>query len=212
MEITTNAIDIYCEAHTTHFDDLLSRIERETYLNVLQPHMLSGVVQGQLLQLLCSLSNASNVLEFGTYTGYATLCMAKALQPNGKVITLEKNDEIAERAQAYFNESNYIANIDLRVGNALDILPTLEHLKFDFVFIDADKKNNKTYFDWSLHHTRKGGVIVIDNVLWKGRVTNTQPDKDTQNILDFNSYINMHTGIEKLMLPIRDGLYITRKL
>lgn len=211
MEITTNAIENYCAQHSTPVNELLHRIERETYLEVLQPHMLSGVVQGQLLSMLCSLINAEFVLEFGTYTGYATLCMAQALAPNGKLITLEKNDEVAERAQQYFNQSNHAAQIDLRVGNAIDILPTLTHT-FDFVFIDADKKNNKLYYDWSVTHCRKGALILIDNVLWKGRVTNTVPDKDTQAIMDFNTYVNNDARVQKLMLPLRDGLYLTRKL
>ncbi|MBC7410913.1 MAG: class I SAM-dependent methyltransferase [Bacteroidia bacterium] len=211
MEITTSAIDHYCALHTTLVHDLLHRIERETYLEVLQPHMLSGTVQGQLLSMLCSLINAEFVLEFGTYTGYATLCMAQALANNGKLITLEKNDEIAERAQQYFNQSNYASQIDLRVGNAIDILPTLTHT-FDFVFIDADKKNNKLYYDWSVTHCRKGALIIIDNVLWKGRVTNTTPDKDTQAIMEFNTYVNNDNRTEKIMLPLRDGLYLTRKL
>ncbi len=211
MEIIAADIQNYCQQHSSKVDALLTKIERETYLHVLQPHMLSGAVQGQLLKLLCQLSNANYVLEFGTYTGYATLCMAQGLVTNGTIITIEKNDEVAERAQQYFTESAYAYQIQLKVGNALDILPTLQHT-FDVVFIDADKKNNKLYYDWSINHCRQGALIIIDNVLWKGRVTDALPDKDTQAIIDFNTYINNDTRIQKILLPLRDGLYITRKL
>lgn len=211
MEIIAAAIENYCQQHTTKVDALLAKIERETYLHVLQPHMLSGAVQGQLLKLLCQLSNANYVLEFGTYTGYATLCLAQGLSPNGTIITIEKNDEVADRAQHYFTESAYAYQIQLKIGNAVDILPTLPHT-FDVVFIDADKKSNRLYYDWSIDHCRQGALIIIDNVLWKGRVTDTIPDKDTQAIMDFNTYINNDTRIQKILLPLRDGLYITRKL
>ncbi|MDA9554965.1 O-methyltransferase [Pelobium sp.] len=195
-----------CESEPT----LLQKIDRETQLEVLMPRMLSGHYQGRVLSLLSKMIRPRNILEVGTFTGYATLCFAEGLTNDGKIITLDVNEELEDRVRGYFAESDYSQKIDYRIGNAADIIPNLTET-FDIVFIDADKKNNGLYYDQVFDKVRSGGLIIVDNVLWSGKVVAQKTDQDTTNILTFNDKIAADQRVEKLILPVRDGLYIIRK-
>ena len=189
---------------------LLQKIDRETQLEVLMPRMLSGHYQGRVLSLLSKMIRPRNILEVGTFTGYATLCFAEGLTNDGKIITLDINEELEDRVRGYFAESDYSQKIDYRIGNAADIIPNLTET-FDIVFIDADKKNNGLYYDQVFDKVRSGGLIIVDNVLWSGKVVAQKTDQDTTNILTFNDKIAADKRVEKLILPVRDCLYIIRK-
>lgn len=210
MDLFSNTLTTYLEQTCEKENDLLKRIERETYLKETMPHMLSGHYQGRLLSFLSKLVNPLCILEIGTFTGYATLCLAEGLRKDGIIHTLEINEELQPRVQSYFEESPYRDNIVLHIGEALKIIPTLKET-FDLVFIDADKKNNHTYFENVLDKVRPGGLILIDNVLWKGKVLDENPDKQTQSILDLNEQIASDSRVEKIILPVRDGLFLIRK-
>ncbi len=190
--------------------ELLKRIDRETQLEVLMPRMLSGHLQGRTLSMLSKITAPKRVLEIGTFTGYATLCFAEGLAEDGKIITLDINEELEERVRGYFEASDYQEKIDYRIGNAMDIIPTLNEV-FDIVFIDADKKNNENYYHLIFDKVRSGGLIITDNVLWSGKVLTKINDLDTSNIHTFNQMVFADERVEKLILPIRDGLFIVRK-
>jgi caffeoyl-CoA O-methyltransferase len=196
----------YCEPESA----LLQKIDRETHLKVLMPRMLSGHYQGRVLSLLSKMISPSRILEIGTFTGYATLCLAEGLGAEGLIYTLDINEELEERVRSYFAESDMDEKIRYIIGDAAQTVNTLEET-FDLVFIDADKKNNGTYYDLIFDRVRPGGLIVVDNVLWSGKVLYTNPDKDTKNITNFNNKIAADDRVEKLILPVRDGLFIIRK-
>lgn len=196
----------YCEPES----GLLKKIDRETHLKVLMPRMLSGHYQGRVLSLLSKMVNPSRILEVGTFTGYATLCLAEGLKPEGILYTLDINEELEDRVRGYFSESPEGDKIRYIIGDAAASIAGLDET-FDLVFIDADKKNNGTYYDLIFDRVRPGGLIIVDNVLWSGKVLNTNPDKDTKNITNFNDKIAADVRVEKLILPVRDGLFIIRK-
>jgi len=196
----------YCEPEST----LLQKIDRETHLKVLMPRMLSGHYQGRVLSLLSKMISPSRILEIGTFTGYATLCLAEGLGADGLIYTLDINEELEERVRGYFAESQDEEKIRYIIGDATQTVNTLNEI-FDLVFIDADKKNNGTYYDLIFDRVRPGGLIVVDNVLWSGKVLHANPDKDTKNITNFNDKIAADNRVEKLILPVRDGLFIIRK-
>lgn len=196
----------YCEPESA----LLQRIDRETNLKVLMPRMLSGHYQGRILSMLSKLISPKRILEIGTFTGYATLCLAEGLHPEGEIYTLDINVELEERVREYFKSSAYDQQIHYLIGDATKSLAQLD-MTFDLVFIDADKKNNGTYYDLIFDRLRPGGLIIVDNVLWSGKVLTQQQDKDTKNISTFNDKIAADTRVEKLILPVRDGLFIIRK-
>jgi len=196
----------YCEPE----NELLKKIDRETNLKVLMPRMLSGHYQGRVLSLLSKMTNPSRILEVGTFTGYATLCLAEGLKPEGIIYTLDINEELEEMVQGYFAVSAHSEKIKYIIGNAVETITTLDEV-FDLVFIDADKKNNGTYYDLIFDRVRSGGLIIVDNVLWSGKVLNASQDKDTKNITTFNDRIAADDRVEKLILPVRDGLFIIRK-
>jgi len=200
-------LDDYLSAHTTAESSLLQTLQRETYLRVLQPHMISGVVQGRLLAMLSKIIRPQYILEIGTFTGYAMLCLAEGLQPNGRLHTIEVNDELEEMIQKYIIKAGLEAQITLHLGQALHIIPTLPYT-FDLVFIDADKLAYPQYYELALAKTRKGGSILIDNVLWKGKVLdlNTHKDKKTQALHAFNEMVTKDERVENVLLPLRDGL------
>jgi caffeoyl-CoA O-methyltransferase len=193
-------------------DDMqqLQKIDRETNLKVLMPRMLSGHYQGRVLSLLSKMVSPSRILEIGTFTGYATLCLAEGLGTEGLIYTLDINEELEERVRGYFAESAYDEKIRYIIGDATQTINTLDET-FDLVFIDADKKNNGTYYDLIFDRVRPGGLIIVDNVLWSGKVLHANPDKDTKNITNFNDKIAADNRVEKLILPVRDGLFIIRK-
>lgn len=196
----------YCEPEST----LLQKIDRETNLKVLMPRMLSGHYQGRVLSMLSKMIAPQRILEVGTFTGYATLCLAEGLTEKGIIYTLDINEELEEMVRNSFAQSPYQDKIHYILGNAVDTINTLDET-FDLVFIDADKKNNGTYYDLIFDRVRPGGLIIVDNVLWSGKVLNTSQDKDTKNISTFNDKIAADDRVEKLILPVRDGLFIIRK-
>jgi caffeoyl-CoA O-methyltransferase len=197
----------YCEPES----ELLKRIDRETNLKVLMPRMLSGHYQGRVLSMLSKLISPRRILEIGTFTGYATLCLAEGLLSDGVIYTLDVNEELEDMVRDNFENSGYASKIRYILGNAIDTINTLDEV-FDIVFIDADKKNNGTYYDMVFDRVRSGGLIIVDNVLWSGKVLNAVQDKDTKNITSFNDKIAADPRVEKLILPIRDGLFIIRKI
>ncbi|TKC04880.1 O-methyltransferase [Pedobacter frigoris] len=196
----------YCEPES----ELLQKIDRETNLKVLMPRMLSGHYQGRVLSMLSKMISPQRVLEIGTFTGYATICLAEGLTENGLLYTLDINEELEEMVRNNFAESDYNKQIRYILGDASQTLQSLDET-FDLVFIDADKKNNGTYYDMVFDRVRKGGLIIVDNVLWSGKVLNNSQDKDTRNITTFNDKIAADDRVEKLILPVRDGIFIIRK-
>lgn len=201
-----NLLIQYCEPES----ELLQRINRETHLKVLMPRMLSGHYQGRVLSMLSKLVNPKRILEVGTFTGYATLCLAEGLHPEGKLFTLDINVELEDMVRRNFADSPYEKQIVYQLGDAMENIPQLDEV-FDLVFIDADKKNNGSYYDLVLDKVRPGGLIIVDNVLWSGKVLSNQQDKDTKNIITFNDKIAKDPQVEKLILPVRDGLFVIRK-
>ncbi|MFK7933352.1 MAG: O-methyltransferase [Saprospiraceae bacterium] len=205
------ALHQYCTAHSSPQSDLLYRLDRETHLKTLAPQMSSGELQGRFLSLLSKLMRPQHILEIGTFTGYATLCLAEGLAPDGKISTIEVNPEIRHISQKYFTESDYAAQIDSYTGDAKTIIPTLA-TPFDLVFIDAGKNHNDLYYEMVLPLVKTGGLIITDNVLWRNKVVMGATDRDTQTIQAFNEKVNNDTRVENLLLPVRDGVLIARKL
>lgn len=197
----------YCEPES----ELLQHIDRETHLKVLMPRMLSGHYQGRVLSMLSKMNNPKRILEIGTFTGYATLCLAEGLTADGIIYTLDVNAELEDMVRKNFSKSSLNNKINYIIGDAQQSLKTLSEETFDLVFIDADKKNNGTYYDLIFDQVKPGGVIIVDNVLWSGKILNNAQDKDTKNIHNFNDYINADQRVEKLILPVRDGLLMIRK-
>ncbi len=214
MEFIAQELLTYCEKHTSQEDELLRHISRETHAKVLMPRMLSGHLQGKTLELLVKLLNPKTILEIGTYTGYSGICMARGLGDGGRLITLDINEELEPMVRDFFEISGLSAKIDYRLGNALHIIPQLAG-NFDFVFIDADKSNYINYYNLVVDRMNQGGVILADNVLWSGKVVaekGKKIDKDTKAILDYNKMVHEDPRVENVLLPIRDGLMLARKL
>jgi len=214
MEFIDEALLDYCEKHTTQEDDLLQKITRETQAKVLMPRMISGHLQGKLLELFVKMKQPKTILEIGTYTGYSAICMARGLGREGRLITLDINDELENMVRGFFDESGLSDQIDYKLGNALDIIPTLPG-PFDLVFIDADKINYLNYYDLVIDKVTSGGIILADNVLWSGKVLvedGKKIDNDTQAILEFNRKVQEDTRVENALLPIRDGVMMARKI
>ncbi|MBI9037026.1 MAG: class I SAM-dependent methyltransferase [Bacteroidales bacterium] len=203
----------YSESHTTKEPELLKKLYRETNLKVIMPRMLSGHSQGVLLKLFSWMIRPKYILEIGTYTGYSAICLAEGLTDEGELITIEKNPEVEDIARRYFSESGQSEKIDFRIGNAKKIIPDL-NLIFDIVFIDADKENYLNYYNLTIDKLRKGGIIIADNTLWEAKVLQTpnQNDKETIGIQKFNDFVQADKRVENILLPIRDGLTIIRKL
>lgn len=210
MDDSKNKIDAYCEAHTTPQSDLLYQLERETYLKTLAPQMASGHLQGQLLTILCQLIQPQIALEIGTFTGYAALCIAKGLPSKGVLHTIEVNEELAYISNKYFQKSKVGNKIKPHLGDAKMLVPTLPY-PFDFVFIDAGKKDYAAHFDLVIDKVKSGGIILADNVLWSGKVAEKKLDKATRILHDFNEKIQQDDRVENVLLPIRDGLLVIRK-
>jgi len=196
----------YCEPE----NQLLQQIDRETNLKVLMPRMISGHYQGRVLSMLSKMVSPKRILEIGTFTGYATLCLAEGLAENGILYTLDINIELEDMVRKHFAQSPYNSQINYILGDATKTVNDL-HETFDIVFIDADKKNNGTYYDLIFDRVRPGGIIIVDNVLWSGKVLQDKQDKDTRNITSFNNKIADDKRVEKLILPVRDGLFVIRK-
>lgn len=196
----------YCEPE----NQLLQQIDRETNLKVLMPRMISGHYQGRVLSMLSKMVSPKRILEIGTFTGYATLCLAEGLAENGILYTLDINIELEDMVRKHFDQSPYNSQINYILGDATKTVNDLDET-FDIVFIDADKKNNGTYYDLIFDRVRPGGIIIVDNVLWSGKVLQDKQDKNTRNITSFNDKIAEDKRVEKLILPVRDGLFVIRK-
>src|SRR5690554_4142406 len=212
MDFLNPEIDKYAEDHTSPESSLLSELNRYTHVNVLKPRMLSGHFQGRVLSMLSKIIQPQRILEIGTYTGYSALCLAEGLQENGKLITIDVNYELEELVKTYIEKAGLEHKIEMKVGNAMDIIPTLEE-SFDIVFIDADKSNYAHYYDLLIDKLPSGSLIIADNVLWSGKVLDPikNKDKDTQALLSFNKKIQEDERVENVLLPIRDGLMVIRK-
>lgn len=211
MEFLPELIQQYAENHSDKESDLLHKIAAETQKDVAMSRMISGHYQGRFLAMISAMIQPKLILEIGTYTGYSALCMAEHLAENGKIITIDKNNELENRVRGYFSESKYNNQIDYQIGNALEIIPKLEETNFDIVFIDADKINYSVYYDLIFDKVKPGGFIIADNVLWSGKVVEEKKDKKTEAIKAFNQKINEDIRVENLLLAIRDGLMIARK-
>ena len=201
----------YAENNSTSQEDILSKIERETHLKTLSPRMLSGHVQGQMLTLISTLKQPKHILEIGTFTGYSAVCLAKGLQPAGKVISIEYNPEYASLAHSLIEDSDYKQKIEIITGDAKELIPQLNQ-NFDMVFIDADKESYSQYFDMVLPKCNSGAVIIADNVLWSGKVLETEMDKKTKALHDFNVKVRQDPRVDNFILVFRDGLnFIIKK-
>ncbi|MCF8245224.1 MAG: O-methyltransferase [Saprospiraceae bacterium] len=204
-------INAYCEAHTTLPVPVLYELERETHLCTLSPQMISGRVQGHLLTLLASLARPKLALEVGTFTGYASICIAKGLPEGGMLHTIEINPELAHISRKYFEETGLADRITAHQGDAKAIIPALG-LRFDFVFMDAAKFDYQFYYELLIERLNIGGLLIADNVLWGGKVVIKSTDSDTMNIDAFNKMVNADPRVENLMLPVRDGILVVKKL
>ncbi|MDR3047058.1 MAG: O-methyltransferase [Bacteroidales bacterium] len=206
-------VEDYCEEHSSPELPLLYQLNRETHQKLLRPRMVSGKLQGALLSLISRWLKPENILELGTYSGYATLCLAEGLPPNGTIDTIEMDEEREEMIARYFAQTPYHDQIQLHIGAALDILPTLKK-SYGLVFIDADKREYVQYYEGILPLLKQGGIILVDNVLWDGKVVAEVPlnDKDTIAIQEFNNFVQNDSRVKNVLLPFRDGLMIIEKL
>ncbi len=206
-------IEHYILTHSDKEDPLLTELNRETHVKLLRARMVSGPLQGKILEMISKLVRPQKIIEIGTFTGYSALCLAKGLSEDGHLDTVEINDELESFANKYFARSNYAHQIKQHIGDASDILPTLEG-PYDLAFIDGDKRQYVSDYELILQRMRSGGVILADNVLWSGKVVElSSPDDDyTKGIMEFNEFVKNDKRVEKVILPLRDGLTLIRKL
>jgi caffeoyl-CoA O-methyltransferase len=207
-----NELHKYILNHIDEEDEILYELDRETNLNVLGARMISGHLQGQVLSMLSKMIQPKTILEIGTFTGYSAICLAKGLQKNGKLITIEIDDELETLSSKYFDKAGLSNCIEQRIGKALEIIPTLNQ-SFDLVFIDADKREYIKCFELVFDKVPSGGYIIADNTLWSGKVLQT-PDKNdaqTKGVIDFNTFIKNNKKVEKVIFPLRDGMTVIRK-
>ena len=213
MEFLPENIDQYACAHTQGENTVLAELNRETWAKVLIPRMLSGHLQGRTLSMFSKMMQPKTILEIGTYTGYSAICLAEGLQENGSLHTIDINEELKSMCERYFEKAGIRKQVKLYTGNAMDIIPTI-NAEFDLVFIDADKENYSNYFDLIIERMPIGGYIIADNVLWSGKVVEEVDSKDieTQGLIAFNKKMHISKRVENLLLPIRDGLMVCRKV
>lgn len=202
----------YAEQFSEPESDLLKELYRQTHVKIYNPRMVSGHLQGRILAMLSQMIQPRYILEIGTYTGYSALCLAEGLQTDGMLHTIEIDDELEDFIRHYLNRSPYKDKIVLHIGNALDIIPTL-HLTFDLIYIDGDKREYPQYLDVAIEKLRSGGYIIADNVFWNGKVIDpNQQDAFTNAIRTFNQTVHNHPQLKPVILPVRDGLSVIRKL
>ncbi len=213
MEFLPEAIDQYCHQHSSDEPKILADLSRETRMKVLQPRMLSGHLQGRVLAMFSKMLQARYILEIGTYTGYSAICLAEGLSEGGQLHTIDLNEELEPMYSRYIKAAGMEKLISTHVGNALDIIPTLDR-NWDMVFIDADKENYLNYYDLVIERVNAGGLIIADNVLWSGKVVEKAKEKDleTKALQNFNETIQADPRVENVLMPIRDGLMVCRKL
>lgn len=209
----TEELEEYCEAHSTPESDLLYRLNRETNLKCIKPRMISGHLQGRLLSFISQMMRPKRILEIGTYTGYATLCLAEGLSDDGRIDTIEVDEELEEMIRRYFSQSAYNEKIMLHIGDALQVLKQLD-ATWDLVFMDAEKDDYIAYYELVLPRLRQGGIILADNVLWSGKVIQEVKtgDKETRALMKFNDYILEDKRVKNFLLPFRDGIMVIEKL
>jgi predicted O-methyltransferase YrrM len=212
MEFIDTGLSAYAELHTSCEPELLQQINRETNLEVLRPRMLSGHLQGRLLAMISKMISPAYIVEIGTYTGYSALCLAEGLRHDGKLITLEYDQELEDRIKGYFSRSKYASQLQLEIGDAREVLPTLAD-GIDLAFIDADKVNYLNYYNLLIDKLNSGGCILADNVLWSGKVVQEidPDDTDTIALKKFNTFVQEDERVENILLPVRDGLMLIRK-
>lgn len=212
MDFIDEKLVDYVEGHTSKESEVLYDLNRNTNLNVLQPRMLSGHLQGRVLSMFSKMIKPDNILEIGTYTGYSAICLAEGLNENGKLYTIDINEELEEMAHSYFKKAGIDDKVEMKIGNALEIVPEIDK-EFDLVFIDADKNNYINYFNLVIDKVKKGGFIIADNVLWSGKVlkNDNELDQDTKTLKEYNKMIQNDERIENVLFPIRDGLMVARK-
>ena len=212
MNFIDEKLEEYVEQHTTKESDILYELNRQTHINVLQPRMLSGHLQGRVLSMLSHMIKPKRILEIGTYTGYAAICLAEGLTDNGELLTIDVNFELEEMAKNYFQKAGFQDQIKMIIGDALEEIPKLNK-DFDLVFIDADKTNYLNYYNLLIDELPQNCYIIADNVLWSGKVLNEKEmnDPDTKALNIFNKTIQNDTRVENVLFPIRDGLMIIRK-
>lgn len=210
MDFISEELQQYLDTHSAQEPELLQQLNRETHQKVLQPRMLSGAYQGRILALLSKLTRPKNILEIGTYTGYASLCLAEGMAKNGLLDTIDCNEELTQMQRKYFDRSPYGKHIRQHLGSADKILPKLSG-PYDLVFLDADKENYPLYFDLIIDKMSPGALLISDNVLWSGKVLKEASDEATQALKVYNDNINKDSRVETVILPIRDGLTLSRK-
>ena len=214
MDFFFPELEAYVTRHTTPESEVLRKLNRETHAKILMPRMLSGHLQGRVLAMISHMIKPQQILEIGTYTGYSALCLAEGLAPGGNLHTIDINEELEDLVRQHIAEAGFTDRIKYYLGNAMNIITTLK-MQFDLVFIDADKINYSLYYDLVIQKTAPGGFILADNVLWSGKVVpeaGKKIDKDTQAILDFNQKIQQDERVENVLLPLRDGLLLMRKI
>ncbi len=206
-------IEKYIKDHCSPEDEILAELNRETHLKAVYPRMLSGHILGKFLEMISLMIKPEKILEIGTFTGYSTICLANGLTSNGKIYTIDLNPEIEIISEKYFKKSGITEKIVKYTGNALDIIPTINE-KFDLVFIDADKENYLNYYKLVIEKINPGGFILADNVLWDGKVLqeSNKADKETQGIMQFNEFVQKDKRVENVLVPLRDGVMLIRKL
>lgn len=213
MEFISTELANYSEQHTTAESDLLKKINRYTHANILMPRMLSGHLQGRALAMFSQMIQPKYILEVGTYTGYSAICLAEGLRGDGKLITIDNNEELEELVLQNVSESRHADQIIVRTGDAVEIINEYT-FAWDLVFIDADKENYLNYYKQVINQVRSGGYILADNVLWSGKIIDEkalEKDHDTKKIHEYNTYIQNDDRVENILLPIRDGIMISRK-
>ena len=211
MNFLPEKIDEYVVNNSQKEPQILQELTKETWQRVLNPRMLSGAFQGRILSMISKIINPKFILEIGTYTGYSAICIAEGISNEATIDTIDKNEELEDIQNKYFKKSGFRDQIKQHIGNALEIIPTLDK-KFDLVFIDADKSNYCNYFNLVIGKMKKGGIILSDNVLWSGKVVEKldKKDIDTKALLEYNSLLNSDQRVETVLLPIRDGLSVSR--
>ena len=214
MDFLPPAIEEYVTDHTSQESEILRSLNRETHQKILQPRMLSGHLQGRVLSMLANMIKPKNILEIGTYTGYSALCFAEGLQKGGIIDTIDRNEELEPIVSRYIKEAGLEDSIKMHIGNALEIIETLDR-KYDMVFIDADKENYVNYYNAIFSKVPVGGYIIADNVLWSGKVLDREEiekDPDTKVLVEYNAKILADKRVENVLFPVRDGLMIARKI
>lgn len=211
MTIDNSELDDYIEKHTTPYDDVLYRLYRETNLTQMYPRMISGQVQGKFLEFICRMMKPKSVLEVGAFTGYSTISIARGLPENGKLVSIEADEEFEPYIRKYLKEANVESKVDLLIGDAKILIPNIQEL-FDLIFLDADKIHYPLYYKLVLDKVKKDGFILVDNVLWNGKVLHPEKnDHATHAIMQFNEMVTNDDSVEQVLLPIRDGLMMIRK-